>query len=202
MHVYVLKEPNTSTAERVSTVWGGSVVKVLERDWYGARDRAFKHAHHCGYKRIAIMCGPIQLFHRAWWNGLGEPSVLKRCDTVWQHNLWVWMERYLYRYAHVYIPPLSCALPWRAIKKYGYAHVNNPVPPLLAGYQVEAVMRDSNPLLNTMGLKLCSAGHDAWTDGHYFHHCLTANPMDEHGVTSTWNTRYEQAIAALIQRKG
>lgn len=178
--------------ENVSTVWGGSRVKVRNSgDWYAARARAFEHAIQTGHASVAIMVGTVFLVHKPHWNGLGKRAPGAHCSRSQQHGLWMYLQRLTVRYGHAYVPPVA----WAAQRQLN--HFCNPTIPMVAAYQVRALQSLKN-LDMPLGKLLCGQGYDSFTVSDYFYDNLGDTVLDEPGSATTWKATYERAVDGLL----
>lgn len=172
-----------------SPVWNAHRVwlKPGRPDWYEARSRAFTHAREQGYTHVGIVCSTVQLFRRAHGN---EPMLQAPND---QHGMWLYLNRLVKRYGHVYVPPLRWA---RQMESYG--EVLAPTIPLVAAYQMAGVDAVHDGVGSLLGTNLCAKGYDSFTVGDYFHFDLAKIELDEYGSAATWRRAYERAITTAI----
>lgn len=196
VHLYVLCHEGQQVVETHYPVWGASKVMVRAGRWYDARAKCIAHALDAGHAKIAIVVGTVYLLHRPHWNGLGERTVVSRMNEYGHHGLWVYVDRLLRRFGHVYVPPLSAMRTWEVEKKHPWRYINNPVIPSVAGYTMQALatLRDHTI---PFGKLLCGNGYDSVTISDYYHHNLGDTVLDENGSASTWNQAYERAIDRL-----
>lgn len=183
MHIYVLLEDGGKLVEKIHPVWGASKLKFTG-DWYQARADCFEHALDNGHTGICIVSHAVQLYRRP--HG-GVPQHIPGDNE--QHGLWLYLDRLLRRYGHVYVPPLA----WSKNKQHEY--FNSPTIPLVAAYQtraLQAIEPWNNPAI---GFALCGSGYDSFTVSDYFYHNLGKNRMDDVGTASAWRKTYESAIA-------
>lgn len=196
-HLYVLTKPEHNVVEQYHTIWGGSRVPVPDGDWYAARARCFHHAQEAGHEKIIMVVGTVKLFHRAYWSGKGECTHPVRADEYTQHGLWLYLDRLLQRYGHVYVPPLSSCWAWQVRAKKQWNYWCSPTIPMVAAYQVDAVAELHDRTI-PWGDQLCAAGYDSFTIDDYFFHNLGDTVYDERGSATTWRIAYERAINRFI----
>lgn len=198
-HLYVLLQKGHTLAEEYFPVWGASKLNVAtERDWYTTRERCIQHAIDNGHSKIIICAGTVQLFHRPHWNGHGEPDVQYRMPENPQKGMWLYLDRLLNRFGHVYVPPLSACRSWESLKKRPWTYYNCPVIPMVAGYQTKALSELSRLDL-PFGKMLCRAGYDSLTVSDYFYHNHGYDVLDEPGTVDSWSKAYEHAIDSFIE---
>lgn len=197
LHVYVLTPEKHQIVETYHTLWGASRVVVRnQHDWYDARARCIQHAITNEFDKIVVVAGTVELYHRPHWNGLGEESVAARMSDNGQHGMWLYLNRLLNRYSHVYVPPLSACLSWKAMRTRPWPYINNPVIPMVAGYRVDALTQMTDHTL-PIGQRMCGMGYDSLTVNDYFFHNHGPTHYDEAGTVTSWSKSYERAISRI-----
>lgn len=196
IQVYVLCHEGQQIVETHHTIWGASKVTVRAGEWYKARAKCITHAAEAGHAKIAIVVGTVQLYHRPHWNGQGEPTVPARLNEFGHHGLWLYLDRLLNRFGHVYVPPMAAMRTHESLRKHPWKYINNPVIPMVAGYTLRALSVLAHHKW-PIGNQLCGQGYDSLTVSDYFHHNLGHTVYDEVGSATSWSQAYERAIDRL-----
>lgn len=195
-HLYILtRGASRNLGNEFSPCWGSNQVTVTDGDWYAARSRCLRHAATNGHDKAVILVDTVRLLHRKHWNGLGEQTKLVETGRIDRHNLWVYLDRLLNRFAHVYVPPMRACRTWESVQAHPCTYLNSPVIPLVAGYQVGVANKAKHPYI---GWHMVRAGYDSLTVSDYFFKDMEYEPvLDESGTATSWNTAYFRAINAI-----
>jgi hypothetical protein len=192
--VYVLCPPDQRVVQRISPIWAARKVNVIDDDWYAARAKAMQHAAASGANYVIIVANHVELAYRPHWNGLGPETVASPLRDTDLHGLWLYMDRLLRRFAHVYVPHIAACRPWKTFKRHPWKYINNPVLPMVAGYRLSSVTPDVVHD-ETLGLQLCHRGHDSLTVSDYFYRPLGGLvTLDDFGSHSVWDRAFREAI--------
>lgn len=191
MHMYLLQAENEQVVEDFSPIWGLSRVWVRGGKWYDARAKAIQHAVDNGYGGICVVTNTVQLYRKPHWNGRGEEVKPYLPTKENKHGLWVYLNRLLCRYGHVYVPSLG----WASHK---FEQECNPPIPLVAAYRTTALQELDNTDI-PFGKLLCGKGYDSFTINDYYYHDLGNKvTLDEPGSMTTWRNAYGRAIARKL----
>lgn len=169
---------------------------------YTARARVLQACIDRGATKVVVIMSGVQLLHRTHWNGKGPMTEARFMNEAQHHGLWVYMERLLDRYGHVYVPPEAWKRPWKLKTKPSdhVTSINNPTLPMVAGYRVSALaeLTDSDRMNVGMGEALTRHGYDSFTIQDYFFTTPgNLDRLDETGSATTWSKNYERAIHRL-----
>lgn len=197
MQVYVLVPEDQRTVIQPHDIWGASKVTVVNRDWYGARARAIEHALGRGYTAIGVLCNSIELYYRPHWNGSGPETGLHRACENHTHGMWLYLDRLVKRFGHVYVPSVKAVRSWGSLRKYPWEYSCAPTIPMVAAYQT-AALQSLDDLNGPLGRGLCANGYDSLTVSDYFYHNLGELVLDEPGSATTWRASYERAINRIL----
>lgn len=195
--VYVLAEEGSNIVDPPEAVWQARRVTVRQGEWYAARAKAFEHAISEGHGSVIIMAGTAELLRRPHWNGVGPETTLLPCSDNDKHALWVYMDRLIKRFGHVYVPSVRACLPWKTMRKHPWQHLNSPTIPMVAAYRTTALQSLSS-LDGPLGKLLCGQGYDSFTVSDFFYQPYGAYVLDETGSATTWNQAYERAKTRVL----
>lgn len=197
--VYVLCPEDHRVVQRISPIWAARKVYVRDGDWYAARAKAFEHAAASGAQKAIIVANHVELLHRPHWNGLGTETQVGPMRDEDLHGLWLYMDRLLRRFAHVYVPHVSACRPWKTFKLHPWPYINNPVLPMVAGYRLCSVTTDVVQD-ETLGLQLCQRGHDSLTVSDFFYRPIGGIvTLDDFGSRAMWDRAYNSAIKEVLK---
>lgn len=195
--LYVLCPEGHAIVDSPSPVGPARKVTVQNGDWYQARAKAILHANDQGHKACIIMVNYVNLAHRPHWNGLGEPTSCSAMGPEGKHGLWLYMDRLLRRFAHVYVPPITACRSWKSMRKMPWLYLNSPTLPLVAGYQVRPLL--SLDVRHPFGMELCRRGYDSLTVSDYFYDPVGGEYVfDEFGSATVWDKLYRRAVEARL----
>lgn len=178
---------NTKAVETLSPVGAHKVVPVILNDWYWTRQNILDECCRSGQRTVIFVHGHAELYERR--HG-GRPS---RITPFGQHGLWLYMNRLLQRFGHVYVPHIG-----RANKPA--QHYNVPCEATVVGYQVAALQK-VDTWDGPLGQKLCSNGYDSFTVNDYFYHCIGSEPFREPGTHESWNRAFVESYQHILMER-
>lgn len=174
----------TNEAEELHPMWGMKVMKVVNDDWDSARDAVIRACCMTGRKSVIFVHGHAELYEKR------HSTVPFRITRHGQHGLWLYMDRLLQRFGHVYVPPLTEA------NDLPHYH-NSPCKATVVGYQLAALQRIKT-WDGPLGLQLCEAGYDSFTVRDYFYYCRGHEAFVETGTRQEWERAFMMSYKPLL----
>jgi hypothetical protein len=172
--IFQLVPRGTKAVEKISPV--GRCVQIrVDDDWEYTRSKIQHAAIATGSRSFILVNGNVELFEKR--HGDAQASRLTERN---QHGLWLYMERLLKRYGHVYVPHLSTPF---------MTNFNYPTNGMVVGYQTAALQK-LDDLYGPIGRQLCRAGYDSFTVSDYFYYPLGDEVFKEVGTHATWQAAY------------
>lgn len=166
----------TNIVEEISPLNGMDFKQIIvDENWEAVRDRVFRACCIGGRKSVIFVNGHVELFEQR------RSTEMSRITENGQHGLWLYMNRLLHRFGHVYVPHMKT--------NHAGVYYNNPADGMVVGYQIKALQSLSN-LDGPLGRQLCRNGYDSFTVSDYFYYPLGEEVFKEVGTHFTWQASY------------
>ena len=150
----------TRESEKINPI-GKVKTMAVRDDWDYMRHKIFHAACAAGARSFILVNGNVELYEKR----LSQPKA-SRITATNQHGLWLYMERLLQRYGHVYVPHMNTS-------RDKHKFFNNPTDGMVVGYQTAALQK-LDSVEGPIGRKLCRAGYDSFTVSDYFYYPMGA----------------------------
>jgi hypothetical protein len=166
----------TNVIEEISPIGDFKQVGIND-DWEVVRDRIFRACCIGGRRSVIFVNGHVELYEQRH-----QADKATRISVNGQHGLWLYMNRLLQRFGHVYVPKL--------IRSGGsHRYYNDPANGMVVGYQIAALQSLPN-LDGPLGRQLCRNGYDSFTVGDYFYYPMGEEVFKEVGTHASWQAAY------------
>jgi hypothetical protein len=176
----------TKAVEVISPIGDFKTAHIVDDNWEEVRERIFMACCMAGRRSVIFINGHCELYEKRLST---EPS---RITQFGQHGLWVYMNRLLKRFGHVYVPPL---FEWRDEPKHYY---NCPTDGMVVGYQLAAIQK-LDEWYGPLGQRLCAAGYDSFTIRDFFYRQLGPGQFPETGTHTSWSKAFIDSYKHILK---